>query len=203
MDKLKNKLADLLAYPVRFYQSLSDKRATLFAGIILVGAIDLLLPDIAAVFDTFFSGKPTDDILFNAFMMVFVILAAGIIDVVFLSVPLFDFFKFLKKREIAMETFRRRRVSFAYVFAPARAGQLGKLGPKAFSCESNEGVYCFTLHHYPCYNIRLFRFCPQYYREQPCLDAKPVPAYFCTDFHMGRGDNYERHKRRLPLQPFV
>jgi hypothetical protein len=103
MDKLKNKLADLLAYPVRFYQSLSDKRATLFAGIILVGAIDLLLPDIAAVFDTFFSGKPTDDILFNAFMMVFVILAAGIIDVVFLSVPLFDIFRFLKKREIAME----------------------------------------------------------------------------------------------------
>ncbi|MGE5614768.1 MAG: hypothetical protein ACM3XR_10220 [Bacillota bacterium] len=102
MDKLKNKLADIFTYPARYYQSLSDKKATLFAGIIMVGAIDLFIPDIAAVFEILFSGKSADDIRFNALMTVFVILVLGIIDVVFLSVPLFDIFKFLKKKEMAM-----------------------------------------------------------------------------------------------------
>lgn len=102
MDRLKNKLSDILLYPARYYENLSDKKATLIAGIILIGAIDLLLPDAAAVFDELFSGKPADDIRFNALMIIFVILVLGIIDVIFLSVPLFDFFKFLKKKEIAV-----------------------------------------------------------------------------------------------------
>jgi hypothetical protein len=102
MGKLKNKLADIFTYPAKYYRNLSDRKATLFAGIILIGAIDLLLPDIAAVFEALFSGKSAGDIRFNALMMVFVILLLGIIDVVFVSVPLFDVFRFLKKKEIAM-----------------------------------------------------------------------------------------------------
>jgi hypothetical protein len=102
MDRLKNKLTDILLYPARYYENLSDKKATLIAGIILIGAIDLLLPDIAEVFGALFSGKSADNIRFNALMVVFVILVLGIIDVVFLSVPLFDIFKFLKKKEIAV-----------------------------------------------------------------------------------------------------
>jgi hypothetical protein len=102
MDGLKRRLADILLYPARYYENLSDKRATLVAGIILIGAIDLFLPDIAAVFKALFSGKPADDIRFNTLMMIFVVLVLGIIDVVFLSVPLFDIFKFLKKKETAV-----------------------------------------------------------------------------------------------------
>lgn len=124
MDKLKNKLADILTYPVKCYQNLSDKKATLIAGIIMVGAVDLLLPDIAAIFGTLFSGKPADEIRFNAIMMVFVILVLGIIDVVFVSVPFFDVFKYLKKKEMAVEQHSENN-EFYSLLSLTRPGQDG------------------------------------------------------------------------------
>ena len=40
MKKLKNKLLDILLLPVRLHDGLTDRRATLIAGIVVVRAID-------------------------------------------------------------------------------------------------------------------------------------------------------------------
>lgn len=102
MRKFRDRLADILTYPARYFENLTDKKASLAAGIILVGVIDLFLPDVVNTFNIFFSGKSAQDILYNAVIAVFVMLALGIIDVVFIGVPLFDIFRYLKRKETAM-----------------------------------------------------------------------------------------------------
>lgn len=99
MNRLKDKLLDILLYPAKLYEKITDGRTSLFAGIVLIGAIDLLLPDAAVFFKAIFSGKPANTIYINAVLTVLVIVLLGIIDVTFVSIPLFDFFNFLKKKE--------------------------------------------------------------------------------------------------------
>lgn len=127
MSKLKNTMINILAYPVRFFENLTDGKITLFAGIILIGAIDLLLPDITGVFDVLFSDKPIDDVWFNAIMSVFVIVVMGAVDVVFISVPLFDFFKYLKKKEILTQTYEENN---EYTAPAARTNVPGGVADK-------------------------------------------------------------------------
>lgn len=102
MNRFKTKLIDLLTYPISFYEKLSDHKVTFFIGIALVGVIDLLLPDVSGFLKGLFNGKSPEDIRFNAAMAVFVLLLLGFIDVVFMGMPLFDFFRYLKKKEINM-----------------------------------------------------------------------------------------------------
>ena len=99
MNSFKDKLLDILLYPARFFERLTDNKATLYAGIVLVGAIDLLLPDIAAVAKHLFTGKPVNDVYINAILAVLLIVVLGIVDVIFVGVPLFDFFRYIKKKE--------------------------------------------------------------------------------------------------------
>lgn len=100
MNRIRAKLADILAFPVRSYERLTDRRASLIAGIVLVGAIDFLLPDVMYVIKEFFLGKTAADIAYNAVMSVVVLLLLGFIDVIFISVPLFDFFRYIKRKEL-------------------------------------------------------------------------------------------------------
>lgn len=102
MKRFMDILADIFLYPVHLYEKLTDKKVTLVLGIVLVGAIDLLLPDVANVFKVLFSGRSTGDVRFNAVMTVVVILVLGLVDVVFIGVPLFDIFKYLKIKEATM-----------------------------------------------------------------------------------------------------
>ncbi len=102
MNGLKTKLADILAFPVKSYERLTDRRASLIAGIILVGAVDFLLPDIMFVIKELFAGKSTADIAYNAGMSIVVLLLLGFIDVIFISVPLFDLFRYLKRKELLL-----------------------------------------------------------------------------------------------------
>lgn len=102
MKRFMDILIDIFAFPVRFFEKLTDNKITLALGIMLVGAIDLLLPDVANTFKVIFFDRSAGDVRFNAVMTVVVILALGIIDVVFVGVPLFDIFKYLKKKETAM-----------------------------------------------------------------------------------------------------
>jgi hypothetical protein len=102
MNSFKNKLLNILLYPTQLFEKLTDKRAALYAGILLVGAIDLLLPDLAAFYKLHFEGKPITAVYLNAAAVVLLIAVLGLIDVIFVSVPLFDFFKFMKKKETSM-----------------------------------------------------------------------------------------------------
>jgi len=102
MKRFLDLLIDVFAFPVRFFEKLTDNKITLAAGIILVGAIDLLLPDVPETFRAIFSERPAGDVKFNAVMTVVAILLLGVIDVVFVGVPLFDIFRYLKKKENSM-----------------------------------------------------------------------------------------------------
>lgn len=104
MKRFTDVLVDIFAFPARFFEKLTDNKITLVLGIILVGAIDLILPDVANTFKVIFSDKSAGDVTFNAVMTVVVIIALGVIDVVFIGVPLFDIFKYLKKKEASMAT---------------------------------------------------------------------------------------------------
>ncbi|HOQ06411.1 MAG TPA: hypothetical protein PK127_01405 [Clostridiales bacterium] len=99
MDKLKNKLLDILLFPARLYEGLTDRKATLIAGIVLVGAIDFLLPDVKGIVKELFLGKSAPDIVYNAGMAALVLMLLGFIDVIFVSVPLFDIAAYLKRKE--------------------------------------------------------------------------------------------------------
>lgn len=100
MNDTKSRLLDILAFPKKSFESLTDNKKTLIAGIVLVGAIDLMLPDVVYFFKTLFSGKQTADIVYNACMMVVIMLLLGFIDVLFVSVPFFDIFRALKIKEL-------------------------------------------------------------------------------------------------------
>ena len=93
------KLWDVLLYPVRFYGRLTDKKAALFAGIIFVGIIDLFSPDYIKTYINLFTGKPLMNVQYNVLLAVALIFLIGFADVIFFSAPLFDIFKFFKKKE--------------------------------------------------------------------------------------------------------
>jgi hypothetical protein len=100
MNDKKSRLLDILAFPKKTFESLTDNKKTLIAGIVLIGAIDLMLPDVVYFFKTLFLRKQTDVIIYNACMMVVLVLLLGFIDVLFVSVPLFDIFRALKIKEL-------------------------------------------------------------------------------------------------------
>ncbi|MDA8227570.1 MAG: hypothetical protein M0T74_07675 [Desulfitobacterium hafniense] len=97
-----HKLWNVLLFPARLYEKLTDNKATLIAGIILVGLIDFFMPDPDKIYKAYFTnalGKSAADIQWNIAAAVFIILFLGLIDVIFFSIPLYDIFKFFKKKE--------------------------------------------------------------------------------------------------------
>lgn len=102
MNRFLARLKDILVYPARFYESLTDRIVTLVAGIVLVGVIDFLLPDINGTLKLLFYNKPVNEQLYNAFMTVTAILLLGCVDTLFMCLPLYDIFKYLKKKEAIM-----------------------------------------------------------------------------------------------------
>ena len=57
MGNSKKKLLNLLMFPVTTYEKLTDRKATLIAGIALIGVIDFLLPDIMLAIKNLNIGK--------------------------------------------------------------------------------------------------------------------------------------------------
>lgn len=102
MKKFKDRLLDILLYPVSLYEKLNDWKGTLIAGILLIGAIDLFLPDVTGFIKLHFAGKPADTISINVVLAIFIVVVLGVVDVSFIGIPLYDFFRFLKKKEIKL-----------------------------------------------------------------------------------------------------
>lgn len=85
-------LLDLLLFPTALYQKLTDRKGTLYAGILFVGVLDVVFL-LAQNYERFFKGKAQDALAYNILFAVVCIVVSGIVDVVFFSVPLFDLFK--------------------------------------------------------------------------------------------------------------
>jgi hypothetical protein len=94
----KDKFFDRILLTTDFYRKLTDDRIGLYFGILLVGIIDMIIPVIKK-FKELFIGRP-NDILFNNIALVIIsVIVIGLVDVLFFSIPLFDFFKRFKSEE--------------------------------------------------------------------------------------------------------
>lgn len=100
MKKMLDRFLNIVLYPASFFERLTEGKATLLAGILMVGAIDLLLPDVGTFIRNFFNGKTAPGIAVTAVLALLLIALLGFIDVLFISVPLFDFSAYLKKKEV-------------------------------------------------------------------------------------------------------
>jgi hypothetical protein len=96
---LKDKLLNILLYPPKLISGLSDKRPALYAGMLFIGAVDLFLPDFMDMYKLLFTGMPAASVRWNMLAAVGVVVVLGVVDTVFFSVPLYDLFKWLKKKE--------------------------------------------------------------------------------------------------------
>lgn len=111
-------LIDILLLPKKYFQGITDKRSSLYAGIVFVGAIDILFPEVRSILLKLFIGKTGSVLLYNtALLLVFMILL-GVLDVVFFSVPLFDLFKvFKKKSDSPVASGHKIRIMKIYIIA--------------------------------------------------------------------------------------
>ena len=91
-------LLDIFLLPKAVYGKLTENRTILYIGILLVGIRNVVL-NLGDSFLQYFLGKPQEILIFNASVLILFIIIIGIIDVVGFSVPMFDFFNLLKKRE--------------------------------------------------------------------------------------------------------
>lgn len=90
------RLLDILLLPKQVYQRFTDKKVFLFGGIVFVGAVDMVFPLIEHKV-MIFGGKSAGIMNYNLGIALIFILLIGFIDVMFFALPMFDFFKILKK----------------------------------------------------------------------------------------------------------
>ncbi len=92
----REKLLDILLLPRDFYRRLTDKKLSLGVGIIVLGIINISVLVLMKYKETFV-GKSQEVLLNNIFMIAILAVVAGLIDVLFFSLPIFDLFKVFKK----------------------------------------------------------------------------------------------------------
>lgn len=98
MEK-KNGLLDILLFPKSFYEKLTDKLLTLYAGMFFVGLADVVFALISYNKTGVFFGRPIVTLFYNISLTMCIIALLGFIDVVFFALPLFDIFKFFRIKE--------------------------------------------------------------------------------------------------------
>jgi len=92
------KLLDVLLFPSALYQKVTDRKSTLFFGVLFVGAVDMLFTLIEK-YPVLFAGKAQGVLTYNVLLAAACIIVLGVADVFFLCLPLFDLFKLFKKEE--------------------------------------------------------------------------------------------------------
>jgi hypothetical protein len=94
------KLKDILLFPEQVYQKLSDRRITLYLGILFIGIADLAIPFIER-YKTLFAGQSPETVIYNISLTVLFVVALGLVDVLFFTLPLSDLFRAFKKEKDA------------------------------------------------------------------------------------------------------
>jgi len=111
-----NKLLDILLLPKQVYQKLTDKKPFLYGGIIFVGAVDMVFPLIDHRIMVF-GGKSTGMLNYNVGLAIIFILILGFVDVLFFGLPMFDFFRILKKEGPLFTNANLIRFTKSYILA--------------------------------------------------------------------------------------
>lgn len=91
-----NRLSDMLLFPGRIFSGLTAGKRTLVAGIVFVGACDILFPYVIEEFNTHFAAD-SSRVFINAAILLLLIPLTGLLDTVIFGVPAFDLFKVFKK----------------------------------------------------------------------------------------------------------
>lgn len=115
MNGLKDRLLNILLFPPRFFAGLTDKKATLCIGILLIGIIDLFGSDPTITYKLLFTGMPEASVRLNTLIAVGVAVLLGVVDVIFFSVPMYDLFRYMKKREDKPHTASAVKVMKVYI----------------------------------------------------------------------------------------
>lgn len=95
---MRMRLSDMLLFPREMYLRLSGKKWVLIPGVIFIGIADMMLLLIDKYF-VIFKNKEQSIINRNILLAALFIIALGIVDAAFFSLPLFDIFKLFGKEE--------------------------------------------------------------------------------------------------------
>lgn len=93
---IKMRISDILLLPRTVYKRITDGKLTLAAGILFVGAVDVLF-GLIGNYGRFFLEKRGQDLAVNIVVAALMIILLGVVDVLFFAVPLYDLFKILPK----------------------------------------------------------------------------------------------------------
>jgi len=124
---MKDKLYDILLFSKKYYKKLTDKKYTLYLGILMVGAIDLLLPDTAEVFKQIFAQKASSTVIIDAIILAAVIVLIGIVDVTFVTIPLYDIFNFIKGKESGVNVLQTQDDPDIYSMEPSAPSDASRI----------------------------------------------------------------------------
>lgn len=113
---MKDKLLDIFLLPKTMYQKINDKKATLYAGILFVGAVDIIFPLVVRYLSVF-KGKSQTALNYNVGLMLLFAVVLGLVDVMFFTLPMFDFLKFIKRGAVESLNYNKIRLAKVYVAA--------------------------------------------------------------------------------------
>lgn len=111
-----NRLLDILLLPRQIYQKLSDKKLFLFLGVVFVGLADMIFPLIDKRVMAF-GGKSVEILNYNIGMAIVFTLILGFLDVIFFTLPVFDFIRFIKKDGPLFTNLNLIRFAKSYILA--------------------------------------------------------------------------------------
>lgn len=112
------KLLDILLLPRRLYLGLTDRKSTLYLGILFIGLADIALPYLKDNYAKLYMGKPSGTLVYNIILTIAFIVMLGFVDVLFFTIPLFDLFKvFKEEKEIFNAGDLRIKVAKVYITA--------------------------------------------------------------------------------------
>jgi hypothetical protein len=93
-----SRLWDIFLLPGRYFQRITDRRATLYLGVLLIGVVDLLFP-FTDLHSRYFSGRTDMGVIKNVILLIVFTVLLGFVDVLFFSLPVFDILKFIKRKQ--------------------------------------------------------------------------------------------------------
>lgn len=110
-------LLDIFLLPRGLYKRLNEKELTLYLGILFIGCIDVIYPQVTSLLSKLFVGRPKEAVIGNILVIIGSIIVVGLIDVIFFAVPMADLFNKVFKSEKVKEDVSLVKIMKVYIIA--------------------------------------------------------------------------------------
>lgn len=110
-------LLDIFLLPRGLHKRLNEKELTLYLGIVFIGCIDVIYPQITSLLSELFVGRTKEAVIANILVIIGSIIVVGLIDVIFFAVPMADLFNKVFKREKVQESISLVKIMKLYIIA--------------------------------------------------------------------------------------